>query len=224
MALILNIDTATEHASVSLSGDGQIIQFLESPDQKNHAAFVQPAIRELMQLTGIGFKQLDAIAVSGGPGSYTGLRVGLASAKGICYACKKPLIMINTLLVMALSLKDSVEKMESSNFCPMIDARRNEVFTALYNPNLQELMPPQALILSETAFDIFLDKGKVIFGGSGALKAGKVITHDNAVFLQIKNSPAQLGNLAEQAFNAGRFADLAYTEPFYCKEFFSAVV
>src|SRR3954468_11918331 len=99
MALILNIDTATELASVGLSKDGKTIQFLESPDQKNHASFVQPAILQLMQLAGFKLKELDAISVSGGPGSYTGLRVGLASAKGLCYACEKPLIMINTLLV-----------------------------------------------------------------------------------------------------------------------------
>ena len=163
MPLLLNIDTATEHASICLSKEGVVLGLIESTEQKNHAAFVQPAIQQIINESDYALADIDAVAATSGPGSYTGLRVGLASAKGICYALDKPLILINTLETMAQSI---LSYYQSTNqpinpltlLCPLIDARRMEVFTALYNASLQEIEPPHALIIDEHSFAALLEK------------------------------------------------------------------
>ena len=145
MSLILNIDTATEKAHVSLSNDAVILQSLYNESQKDHAGFLQPAILRLVKDAAVSLKNIDAVAVTAGPGSYTGLRVGMASAKGICYALQKPLIALNTLEVMAASALYH-PGIHAANpvdlFCPMIDARRMEVYTALYNRQLETILAP----------------------------------------------------------------------------------
>ncbi len=226
MALLLNIDTATEYAGVCLSNNGQILAMEESADQKNHASFVQPAIKRVMAVAGQRLSAIDAVAVTGGPGSYTGLRVGLSSAKGLCYALNKPLIMVNTLEVMALASINEWQKCPKSAqntlFCPMIDARRMEVFTALYDKELNPVLPPTAMVIDAASFYAELEDNVVVFTGSGSDKS-QIIKHQNAVFLQNKYSVASLAKLAGLYYTASNFANLAYSEPFYLKEFYKHV-
>ncbi len=220
MALIVNIDTATETAHVSIAEDGKILHSLINDVQKDHAAFLQPALEQLIKNTGIGFSAIDGVAFTAGPGSYTGLRVGMASAKGLCYALNKPLIAISTLKVMA---KAAVEQADDSSvlFCPMIDARRMEVFTAIYNNALTEVLPPCALVLDENSYFNYLQKNKIVFFGSGMQKWRATIQNNHALFTQVINLPAALAALSYEYFQKTEFADLAYAEPFYIKEFIS---
>jgi tRNA threonylcarbamoyladenosine biosynthesis protein TsaB len=225
MSLLLNIDTATEHASVCLSNNSTILGMIESSEQKNHASFIQPAIQELMAQTGHLLKDLDAVSVTAGPGSYTGLRVGLSSAKGICFALDKPLILVNTLEVMAQSIISHLQTAEtapdsSTLLCPMIDARRMEVFTALYTLSLEEIEAPYALIIDENAFTDVKYQGNIIFSGSGYPKLQGVINHPKASFLHIQHNASHLAIRASISCESGRFASLAYAEPLYVKAFF----
>lgn len=218
MNYLLNIDTATEQASVCLSKGDQVLAQLMNPDQKNHASFLQPAIEQLVQQTGISLQQLDAVAVTGGPGSYTGLRVGLASAKGICYTLNKPLIIINTLEVMAWAAIER-EKEVMQLYCPMVDARRMEVFTAVYQHDLTAMMAPQAMILDDHSFHELLEKHPILFTGSGSEKLNEILSHPHARFRTIHHDSGHLAQLALKAFADQSFADLAYSEPFYLKAF-----
>lgn len=225
MALLLNIDTAITYAGVCVSDDAQVLATADSRDQKNHGAFIQPAIQQLLKQLDISLNALDAIVLSAGPGSYTGLRVGLSTAKGLCYALGKPLIMINTLEVMAyasiIATSDLLERKEDMLFCPMIDARRMEVFTALYDARLKCLSKPAALILTET-LENFLPTGKqLVFSGSGSAKFKNICLLQNAVFIENEHSVQNLAVLGAKAFKKGEFADLAYSEPYYVKEFFN---
>lgn len=225
MALLLNIDTATEHASICLSKDDIVLGLIESSEQKNHASFVQPAIQKLMADSGYSISQLDAIAVTSGPGSYTGLRVGLASAKGICYILQKPLILVNTLEVMAQAILSHYQSTNqaidpSTLLCPLIDARRMEVFTATYDSSLNETEPPHALVIDENAFSVQLSTHHMIFSGSGHHKLKDSLSHPAASFLNIQHTASHLAIRALKAYHSNHFADLAYSEPLYVKEFF----
>ncbi|MES2331888.1 MAG: tRNA (adenosine(37)-N6)-threonylcarbamoyltransferase complex dimerization subunit type 1 TsaB [Bacteroidota bacterium] len=225
MPLLLNIDTATEHASICLSKGDTILGLIESTEQKNHASFVQPAIQQLMTESGYTLSQVDAIAVTSGPGSYTGLRVGLASAKGICYVLQKPLILVNTLEVMAQAILSHYQSNDqhidpSTLLCSLIDARRMEVFTALYDPSLKEIEPPHALVIDEKAFSAQLSAHPMIFSGSGHHKLKDSLLHPAATFLNIQHNASQLAIRAVNAYQSNHFADLAYSEPLYVKEFF----
>lgn len=227
MPLILNIDTATEQAGVCLSLNGQVLALQETFEQKNHASFLQPAIQQVAKDAGYTLQQLDAIAVSAGPGSYTGLRVGLASAKGLCYALNKPLIMLNTLTIMA-SASVQARKKEGADtgsyaFCPMIDARRMEVFTAIYTADLEEVEAGSAKILDENSFIDVLNNKTVIFTGSGSIKAKNIIKHPNAVFAEARYSVGEMAVLSGEAYRNQDFSDLAYSTPFYLKEFYKPV-
>jgi tRNA threonylcarbamoyladenosine biosynthesis protein TsaB len=223
--LLLNIDTATEHASICISHGERIIGMEESREQKNHAAFVQPAIVRLLNANQLQLSDIDAVAVTIGPGSYTGLRVGLASAKGICYALNKPLVTVNTLQVIAQAAYDycvlnGVSMNEKTLFCPLIDARRMEVFTAVYDAGLAEIEAPYALVTDANSFDILYKKQQVIFSGSGYQKLSRFLTDPNAVPALIQHNAAHLANRALLTYQSGLFADLAYVEPLYVKEFF----
>lgn len=224
MPIILNIDTATEHASVCISDGEKVLALIESHDQKNHASFIQPAIEALGRETGIALKTIDAVAVTAGPGSYTGLRVGMASAKGICYALQKPLILANTLEVMASALQKAINHTDGGPeilFCPLIDARRMEVFTAMYDTSLQEIQAPHALILDSSSFADQLNDHAVFFCGSGHIKLKALIAHPNARFSEVQHTAADLVPRALISYDSNRFADLAYSEPLYVKEFFN---
>ena len=225
MAFILNIDTATESASIALSNDGELLGSMENEDQKDHAAWIHSAIQQLMKDHNVTMQQLQAVAVTSGPGSYTGLRVGMATAKGICYTLHIPLIAESTLKVMALAgietMKATCGTPPAQLFCPMIDARRMEVFTAVYNSSLQEVVKQQPMVLNESSYAGLLAEGPVIFFGSGSNKFKAFTHHSNAIFIQVRHHARHLARLSSVRFKAGKFDDPAYAEPAYLKEFYT---
>jgi len=223
LALILNIDTATEIASVCVSQGSNSLAFRENQHQREHASFVHAAIAGILSEAGLTLQEMDAFAVTSGPGSYTGLRVGMATAKGFCYAFSKPLIAVNTLEVMAKAALEAIETEEIDLLCPMIDARRMEVFTALYDRDLKNLLPPQPCILEEKSFDSYLVKSKLMFFGSGSSKFKTLKTGENIVFKNIEYNAKNLAGLANKAFQQKKFADISYSQPEYFKDFQSTV-
>lgn len=223
MALILNIDTATENAAVSLGNGKGVIAFEKNSDPMNHASFVQPAIEKIFSVAGKQLQDIDAVAVSAGPGSYTGLRVGLASAKGLCFALDKPLILLNTLQIMAQEAALHIGN-EDALYCPMIDARRMEVFAALFDFSLNEIIPAGAFILTEENFTdgIARQEKPVIYFGSGMPKWEKIAPERDAFFIHnIPSNPDAVNRLAQEGFLRKSFVDTAYSEPLYVKNFFT---
>ncbi|SHM31906.1 tRNA threonylcarbamoyladenosine biosynthesis protein TsaB [Chitinophaga jiangningensis] len=220
MALIINIDTATVRGSVSLARDGKVMQTLDSEEQRDHAATMVLFIQQLLKEQGISPAAVDAIAVSAGPGSYTGLRVGVATAKGLCYAWEKPLIAVSTLQMMAQGMLLQQQD-AAALYCPMLDARRMEVFTAVYNSKLEEVLPPQAMILEEGSYKELLAQHKVIFFGDGSPKWRQLLpAAENAAFAEYEMNAGDMSLLSEAAYTSKSFADLAYFSPFYLKPFF----
>jgi len=218
--MILAIDTATTVCSVALSEKGELISLLETSEKNAHSATLTLLIREVMSSCKFSFSRLDAIAVSAGPGSYTGLRIGVATAKGLCYALNKPLIAIPTLQAMALGIASGEGSLIWS-YCPMIDARRMEVFCAIYDGNGMEILPAAAEIIDENSFSGMLEKKKIVFGGEGSEKCKSLLKPNvNAVFLEnFTTSAKYMLPLAEEKFSHKEFENLAYFEPFYLKEF-----
>ena len=181
---------------------------------------MQSAIQWLAQKNSIDLKKIDAVAVTAGPGSYTGLRVGMASAKGLCYALKKPLIALGTLEVLTVSALDVIQQHDATVlFCPMLDARRMEVFTAIYKFDLSSLLSPCAMVLDEFSFEKELATKKICFFGNGSNKWKDVCTHSNALFEIVAILPNSLCKRSNELFLKQNFANLAYSEPFYLKEF-----
>ena len=219
MSLILNIDTATATAEVSFAKDGEVLHCLQNDSQKDHAAFLQTAIQQLLKNANFTPAHIDAVALTAGPGSYTGLRVGMASAKGLCYALNKPLIALNTLQVLAVGVQQVLYNPANILFCPMIDARRMEVFTALYDEKLNPLLAPCAMVLQQDSFLHQLQRFKIVFFGSGAAKWQLACAHPNASFATVSNIANAMAFLGNQHFVEKKFADLAYSEPFYLKAF-----
>ena len=220
MALILNIDTATETAVISISEDDKIINFITNSTQKDHASFLHPAIKNLLQQADIPINKLKAVSVTSGPGSYTGLRVGMACAKGLCYSLNIPLIAVDTLQVMSLSSIKQVAD-DLALYCPMIDARRMEVFTAVYDNKLTEIMKPASMILEESSFKELLKNNKIYFSGSGILKLKNILINDNAFYINKEIAPDPLAILAFKKYIKNNFSDIAYTSPVYLKEFYT---
>jgi len=227
--MILSIDTATDQASVTIAENGEMIGTLTNDNQKDHAAWIQVAIHDLLRQKGINMQQLQAIAITAGPGSYTGLRVGMATAKGLCFALQIPLITINTLQAMAFAAIDQlgseVAHMEPPLcYCPMIDARRMEVFTAVYDELLQEIIIPKAMILDELSFKEELNNRSLICFGNGSFKWKNVSRYPNVLFISEKIDIAKsLAKLAASLHLKQNFANLAYTEPVYLKEFYTYI-
>lgn len=220
MSLILNIETASEKAHVSFANDGLLLASLSSESQKEHAAFLQTAIQQLCKTTSIHLSKIDAVAVTAGPGSYTGLRVGMASAKGLCYALKKPLITLSTLEILTLSAIELFpQTADTVLFCPMMDARRMEIFTAVYQKDLIVCLAPCAMILDEYAFEKELLKTKILFFGSGSGKWKAICKNTNALFEEVEILPQSMCRHSNLYFLQNNFADTAYSEPFYLKEF-----
>ena len=217
MALILLIETATKSCSVSLSSENKIIACKEEVNkQYSHAEKLTIFITELFKTQDFSIKDLDAIAVSKGPGSYTGLRIGISTAKGLCYALDIPLISVSTLKAMAFRM---AQKEESDLYCPMIDARRMEVYNAFYNNTNKEIRGIQADIIEAHSYQKELDK-KVLFFGDGAQKCKQIIQHPNAKFLDdIFPSSKDMLEIANEKFSEKIFEDVAYFEPFYLKDF-----
>ncbi|WP_158618075.1 tRNA (adenosine(37)-N6)-threonylcarbamoyltransferase complex dimerization subunit type 1 TsaB [Chitinophaga lutea] len=218
MARILHIDTATAIGSVSLSDNGKELQTLQNMEQRDHAATITLFIQQLLTTHDLHHSQLDAIAVSAGPGSYTGLRVGVATAKGLCYTWQKPLIAVSTLQMMACGMRQSDEDVF---YVPMIDARRMEVFTAVYNHRLEPVLEPQAMVLDTDSFASFIAKKKTLFFGDGAPKWHELLgQRTNAEFPSYQISAAHMIPLAAKAFADKDFQDVAYFSPYYIKAFF----
>jgi len=222
MALILNIDTATESASICLSKEGKSLTLLKNEEQKDHASWLHVGIEQMMRETGYKLQDLQAVAVTAGPGSYTGLRVGMAAAKGFCYALRIPFIAENTLKVMSQAAREHVPPEEL--LCPMIDARRMEVFTAIYKNDLVELMAPSAMIIDENSFAEVLSKEKLSFFGGGSYKCKPIITAPRASFIEINSDAGQLGILSFLRYLHREFTDLVFSEPAYTKEFYTHTI
>lgn len=219
MGLILNIDTSIETAAVSIAKDGKILGCITNEIQKEHASFLHIAIQNLQEQTAIKLTELDAIAVTEGPGSYTGLRVGMASAKGFAYALNKPFITVNTLAVLAQAVITDTQQ-DDVYYAPMIDARRLEVFTAVYDKDLNEILQPCAMVLDEHSYSKELAQNEIIFFGSGMNKSKALIKSDNALYTNVKNIPTAMSILTHKKFTSNLFTNLAHSEPLYIKEFY----
>lgn len=219
MIYILNIETATKNCSVSLSGNGKTIITKElAEEQFNHAEKLHVFIKEIFANTKISLNDLHAVAVSKGPGSYTGLRIGVSSAKGLCYALNIPLIAINTLAILAEKLN-----IEEGYIVPMIDARRMEVFTQIFNVNKEHLCEAYALIVDESSFENINDTVHLI--GDGALKCENILTDDKFLFHADIMYPSanEMGRLSYKKYVENNFVDVAYFEPYYLKDFMLTV-
>jgi len=240
MAYILHLETATKVCSVSLSKDGVLISIREDLNGQNHASLINSFIESALKDGGIGFKELDAIAVSQGPGSYTGLRIGVSSAKGLCYALGIPMIALPTLQSMTATLLMSSEWMKAYEkliidgkavnadipllFCPMIDARRMEVYNALYNKNLEQTRDTKADIIDEASFDVFAGKNQIVFFGDGAAKCKEIIGNKHFAFFfdTFQVSSSGMVDIAFKAYLNKEFVNTAYFEPFYLKNYVAA--
>jgi tRNA threonylcarbamoyladenosine biosynthesis protein TsaB len=231
MALILCVETATEVCSVALFQDETLLGIKESSARNVHSAMLTTFIEELIKSSGNLFSDLDAISVSMGPGSYTGLRIGVATAKGLCYALDRPLIAVPTLQAMARGMtpppappqkrEGSAEIVISALVCPMIDARRMEVYCAVYDLEGHEIREVRAEIIDEHSFQDYLAGHTVVFGGEGADKCKPFLgSHPNALFIDDFQASARfMIDLAKNKFDRQQFENLAYFEPFYLKDF-----
>lgn len=220
MSLILHIQTALETAMVGIARNGTLLAGRENTVQKEHASFLQPAIRELCRDAGIRLRELSAVAVVAGPGSYTGLRVGMAGAKGLCFALQKPLVSFDTLRWMAAA----GSSIDARFLCPMIDARRMEVFTAVYTPGGETIREPFAETLNDQSFNRELEQGKTVFFGGGTAKFQPLVKHPNAVFTTLEPGHRELALISWNLYQAGIFSDLTRTAPLYVKDFHSTMV
>jgi tRNA threonylcarbamoyladenosine biosynthesis protein TsaB len=216
MAIVLNIETATTNCSVSLSKDGETLVLKEDNSAEySHAETLHVFIDDVFRSSHIKPLDINAVAVSKGPGSYTGLRIGVSSAKGLCYALNKPLIAIDTLESLAHQLK-----IENGFIVPMLDARRMEVYSAIYNSNLELYREIKAEILTENSYSEILKTSKVYFIGNGVEKTKSLIQHPNAVFIEGKLPSANdMDVLAEFKYKISDTEDVAYFEPYYLKDF-----
>jgi tRNA threonylcarbamoyladenosine biosynthesis protein TsaB len=227
MYSILCIETATEICSVVVVTPSGVIALTENHQGNQHASFLTTLIDQALHEAGIALQQLDAIAVSKGPGSYTGLRVGVSTAKGLCYALEKPLIAIPTLQSLAAVGYNTLQKSgqtipTDAMLLPMLDARRMEVYCAGYDINGNETRETEAKIIDETSFAEELQNGPVYFMGNGSDKCKGIITHTNAYFLnEVHCSAAGMQRYVCEAFEQKRFENVAYFEPYYLKDFVS---
>lgn len=223
MSWILGIDTAGDSGMVLLMQHGHPVAVRYNAVAQQHASFMQPAIAEVCAEAGITLAQVSAVAVNNGPGSYTGLRVGLASAKGICFALQKPLITLWATQLLAAAMRSAVEPADGALFCAMIDARRMEVFTQTFDSHLQPVDECRAVVLDADFQGPALQQGPVYFGGSGAAKWQGLCQHPQAHWPPATDQAAAFAQLAAAALAQGQLADLAYSEPFYAKGFYTPV-
>ncbi len=216
MAVILNLETATTNCSVSLAKDGVLLAIKEADSANySHSEQLHPFIEEVMGLAGMDLTSLDAIAVSKGPGSYTGLRIGVSAAKGLCYALDLPLIATSTLKSMALQ-----HTITAGFLVPMLDARRMEVYSAVYSHDYRELRPVAAEVITPDSLGDYRKQGAVHLLGSGAAKCREVLQGPNLHFHEgLVPSAREMAGLSHERYSAGLLEDLAYFEPFYLKDF-----
>jgi tRNA threonylcarbamoyladenosine biosynthesis protein TsaB len=229
MSLILNIETSIDVCSVALFNGLELMDFRENKEGKSHASLLTVFIEDLLKTNKVTVSQLSAVAVSMGPGSYTGLRIGVSTAKGLCYGASIPLISINTLQIVTQAFLKNHTKIKEqissdSVLCPMIDARRQEVYTALYDANGNEISGTQAVIINEHSFSDVLINKKIYFFGNGAEKCSGLIKHPNAVFIgNIYPSALDMAEYSLALFNRKEFQDIAYFEPYYLKDFVATI-
>jgi len=229
MALILSIETSTSICSVALAKDGHLLGLRELNSKNSHAEILNGFIQDVLIESKHALTDLNAVAVSEGPGSYTGLRIGVSTAKGLCYSLDIPLINISTLQSLAFHTHENIDvkllEKENMLFCPMIDARRMEAYTAHYNTKIEEVRKVEAEIINEHTYSELLDKGPFIFSGDGAEKYQELYkNHPNAYFYpEILPSAKGMLVMAEEKFKNTDFADLAYFEPYYFKSFIAGI-
>lgn len=218
MALILNIDTSTSVCSVALAKEGEVIAIKENNEGLNHSVLLGTYIDEILRANQLDAHQLDAVAISMGPGSYTGLRIGVSMAKGLCFGAGKPLIAVSTLQALALSVSSRLN--EDALYCPMIDARRMEVYTACFDQKNNVILSTRAEIIDKNSFAALLAENQIYFFGNGSDKIKETLTSPQAHFIEeVETSARHIASLAEQQFLQQQFADVAYFEPFYLKDF-----
>lgn len=229
MATILLLETATEVCSAAISCNGQVIAFRETREGFNHSEMLTVFIEELLSKDGILPQMPEAVCISMGPGSYTGLRIGVSAAKGICYALDIPLMAISTLDTMAYHVAQNPGEYNltlsgETLLCPMLDARRMEVYYAFYDINGKQTTDISARIIDENSFSEELYNHSILFFGNGASKCKSLLTHHNALFIEELNASARfMPNLAENYFNQKKFVNVAYFEPFYLKDFVATI-
>jgi len=218
MARLLSLETSTQVCSVAIHENGELIAFRELHEPRSAAAQLAVMIDGVMKESGTQNALLSGVVVASGPGSYTGLRIGVATAKGICFALNLPLMAVNTLDLLILQGKKLSG--DSSLLCPMLDARRMEVYCKMVDSDLNEIEATQAKIIDTTSFHQYLEKTSVCFIGEGATKCKQVITHANAIFFdEIIPSANWLGKLGYEKWLQQDFEDVATFEPYYLKDF-----
>lgn len=218
MSLILNIDTSTDICSVAIAREGHVVALRENDEGLNHSTLLGVYVDELLKGNNWRADDLDAVAVSMGPGSYTGLRIGVSLAKGICFGAGKPLIAVSTLEALARTIAEREGK--DIYYCPMIDARRMEVYTAIYDREGHVIQDIRAEIISEESFADLLAARELLFFGNGSDKVKGILSHPNARFMdEVSTSAGNMAAIAERKFIGKQFEDVAYFEPFYLKDF-----
>lgn len=219
MSKIILIESSTALCSVALAIDGRCVCFRQSDAPKAHASLTAPFVKEVLEEAGVKLNQCDAVAVSSGPGSYTGLRVGSSTAKGLCFASGLPFIAIGTLEVLVRQAIEAGATEDCSFIVPMIDARRMEVYSCIYAANGQKQSDVEAVIVDENSYAEQLAQGKVLFVGDGADKCRPVLSSSNAMFMQTRPHASAMASLAQEALEQKDFQNCAYFEPFYLKQF-----
>ena len=220
MALILSIETSTSVCSAALHESGKLIGLNEIHLEQAHASKLSMIIDQLRSASGIDFKKLSGVAVSSGPGSYTGLRIGASVAKGLCISLRVPLISVETLDILASQVNEL--NFLSALKCPMIDARRMEVYCKIFSPTKEVILPAEAKVIQENSFEDLLRSHTILFFGNGAAKSASVLTNPNAIFLDnLYPSAKAMGRLAFEKYQKDQIEDLFLFEPFYLKEFMS---
>lgn len=224
MSCILCIETATEVCSVVVSNNGNVIFEKENIEGPSHATLLGVFVNESVQYVRKIGLSLDAVAVSCGPGSYTGLRIGVSEAKGLCYGLGVPMIALKTPLIMAQCILDTIDIEDNSLLCPMIDARRMEVYAGIYNNRLETIRDITADIVEQNTYTEYLNKNKVLFFGNGSDKCKSLLLSNNALFIDgIYPSARYMVKLANESYDRKDFVDAAYFEPFYLKDFVTTV-
>jgi tRNA threonylcarbamoyladenosine biosynthesis protein TsaB len=229
MAKILNIETATQLCSVALSKDGRLIALKESNEKNAHSKILTTFIDEIFEEVSLGISSVDAVAVSMGPGSYTGLRIGVSTAKGICYALDKPLISVSTLQAMAWGMSKLVNLGALHNkkilYVPMIDARRMEVYTAMFNAENKNIRQISAEVIDENSFADYFKTHYLVLAGDGAVKCTAMFSNkENAIFFpDFAASSKFMVEIAHNKFQNQEFENVAYFEPFYLKDFIAGI-
>lgn len=218
MARILLIETSTSVLSVALAQDGTVVSERVCTEPRMQASLTAPLVKEVLDQAGLTARDCDAVCVSSGPGSYTGLRVGVSTAKGLCFGAGKPLIAVCTLDILVAGVAPGWECI-----VPMLDARRMEVYTAVYNAAGQRQTPIEAKVITDGSYAAELSRGPVLFVGDGALKCKAVLTHPNARFQEALPMARNMAGLSQKAYEEGKFENLAYYEPFYLKDFVATV-